>query len=276
VNLIDVPGLNDRSKEASETFKTIATWLYVMQKHHKGAAWLNGMIYLHDITKARIEASDVECLMLLQKICGDAACSNTLIVLNKCDKVTHSRVHPFMRNADFEDFEKKKEGFVKAFPAYKDHVIIKHDQSPKTARGCLDNMMDAQPFQVQLLTELEHKSHSVLAKTSAGKYLISTKLEPSIQKLKLDIKRTDDAVEREKLRAQLKALEKERNEMSYINKKTLTDAAAAVNGTAFTMWSVGGSLLIIPHVGLTILIVAAVTQAIGLGLGLGAAFMNHT
>jgi len=247
-----------------------------MQTHHKGAAWLNGVIYLHEITKARIEASDVECLTLLQKICGDAACKNTWIVLNKCDKVTHSIVQPLMRKADFEDFEKKKRGFVKAFPVYEDYVIVKHDQSPKTARGCLDNMMDAQPFQVQLLTELEHDRHSVLATTSAGKYLISTKLEPSIQKLKRDIRSTNDAVEREKLEAQLEALEKERDTMSYINKKTLTDAAITANATAFTMWTVGGGLLIVPHVGMAILIVAAVTQAIGFGLGMGAAFMKDS
>lgn len=265
MNLIDVPGLNDRSHPACQTFKTIATWLYEMQKCHKGD-WLNGVIYLHDITKDRIEQSDFECLTLLEKICGHAAQKNTWIVLNKCDKIAYPSLHRVTHTAEFK---MKEEGFVKAFKEYNGQVVRKHGQSTNNARECLDRMMDAQPFQVQLIAELKH--NKVLADTSAGQYLISTKLEPGIEKLKLDIRDADDSVKKELLEEQLKALMKERDDMFRIDKETLTAIAVSVNSGAGVLWTVGTGLIIIPHVGVPILLVATVVQVIGLGFTAAAA-----
>ena len=264
VNLIDVPGLNDRSHPASQTFKTIATWLYDMQTNHEGA-WLNGVIYLHDITKARIEQSDLECITLLQKICGDAA-ANTWIILNKCDRVPWSYIHPHEQSSELD---MKQTSFETEFPEYQGHVIRKNRQSQTHTRACLDTMMNARPFEVQLIAEVKH--NKVLAETSAGKYLISTKLEPGIKKLELDIRNADDSVKRENLEAQLKALMKERDDMFRINKEALTAIAVSVNSGAGALWTIGATLVIIPHVGVPILLVAAVVQAIGLGFTVAAA-----
>ena len=80
VLLIDTPGFDDTSRPDSDILAEIAKLLSVQ---YKLGVDLKGVIYVHRITDIRYGRSSVKTFEICQKVCGDAALENVLLVTSR-------------------------------------------------------------------------------------------------------------------------------------------------------------------------------------------------
>lgn len=80
VLLIDTPGFDDTTRPDSEILTEIAT---ILSAQYKLGVDLKGVIYVHRITDIRYGRSSVKTFEICQKVCGDAALENVLLVTSR-------------------------------------------------------------------------------------------------------------------------------------------------------------------------------------------------
>ena len=83
---MDCPGFNDTYRSSTEILEEISK-VFCAQSVLSQKLKLRGILYLHGIDKSRMEGSDVEALNTLQKIVGDAAFPNVVLVTTKWGNV---------------------------------------------------------------------------------------------------------------------------------------------------------------------------------------------
>jgi len=81
--LVDTPGFNDTYRSKEEIVKTILDWLTTSRR-------LSGIIYLHRIVDPRMQGSALSNLRMFQKLCGDEAFRNVVLVTSFWDMIDES------------------------------------------------------------------------------------------------------------------------------------------------------------------------------------------
>ncbi|KAH7925958.1 P-loop containing nucleoside triphosphate hydrolase protein [Leucogyrophana mollusca] len=76
---VDTPGFDDTNIDDAEILRRIGVWL--AQSYHDRTK-VTGVIYLHDISQARVPTSR-KTLQMLHKLCGDAAMKNVALTTTK-------------------------------------------------------------------------------------------------------------------------------------------------------------------------------------------------
>jgi len=84
---VDTPGFDDGQVNDNETWNHIIKFL--ANSKRKGAKFA-GIIYLYDISQARFQPSQ-ECLVMLNRLYGDAALRNVILATTKWDNVDPNR-----------------------------------------------------------------------------------------------------------------------------------------------------------------------------------------
>lgn len=80
VLLVDTPGFDDTVRPDSEILKEIAK---LLAAQYKLGVELKGIIYVHRITDVRYGRSSVKTFDICQRVCGDAALENVLLVTSR-------------------------------------------------------------------------------------------------------------------------------------------------------------------------------------------------
>lgn len=85
ITLIDTPGFDDSSVSDLEILRTLSKWL---KEHCEEGQLLTGIIYLHPITKTRLEGSALRALTIMKKLCGQDNLKNVVLVTTFWNDVT--------------------------------------------------------------------------------------------------------------------------------------------------------------------------------------------
>lgn len=83
---MDCPGFNDTYRSSTEILEEISK-VFCAQSVLSQNLKLKGILYLHGIDNSKMEGSDIEALNTLQKIVGDAAFPNVVLVTTKWENV---------------------------------------------------------------------------------------------------------------------------------------------------------------------------------------------
>lgn len=82
--LVDTPGFDETFATESETLRRIASWL---ANAYSADTKLSGVIYLHDISSARMKGTSVRNLEVFRKLCGDRALRSVLLGTTKWNQL---------------------------------------------------------------------------------------------------------------------------------------------------------------------------------------------
>lgn len=85
---VDTPGFDDTTRSDSEILESISETL--VGQYELGYL-LRGIIFVHQISERRLKGSDVKNLELFQKICGDLALKNVVLVTSGWDEIDEDR-----------------------------------------------------------------------------------------------------------------------------------------------------------------------------------------
>ncbi|KAH7913164.1 P-loop containing nucleoside triphosphate hydrolase protein [Hygrophoropsis aurantiaca] len=85
VIFVDTPGFDDTNIDDAEILRRIGVWLASSYHDHMKVA---GVIYLHDISQARVQTSRTT-LNLFHKLCGNEAMKNVALATTKWSFVSH-------------------------------------------------------------------------------------------------------------------------------------------------------------------------------------------
>jgi hypothetical protein len=85
--LVDTPGFDDSSMSDEEVTTKILQWL---QSSYLSGTRLNGIIYVHNITKPRMQRSAYKNIRLFRQLCGDNALGNVILATSFWDEVPPS------------------------------------------------------------------------------------------------------------------------------------------------------------------------------------------
>jgi hypothetical protein len=100
--LVDTPGFDDSSMSNEEVTSKILQWL---ESSYRRGTRLNGIIYIHDIRKSRVQGSAYKNMRLFNQLCGAGALGNVILATSFWDQVTESvgakREHELQTSKDF-------------------------------------------------------------------------------------------------------------------------------------------------------------------------------
>lgn len=85
IYLIDTPGFDDTQRSDTEILRELAGWL---TESYNENVKLNGLIYFHRISDARMQGSAKKNLLMFKKLCGDNALKNVILVTSMWDRVS--------------------------------------------------------------------------------------------------------------------------------------------------------------------------------------------
>ncbi|KAG6913488.1 hypothetical protein DXG01_006490 [Tephrocybe rancida] len=85
VFIVDTPGFNDTFEPLEEILRRVAVWLANSYGTHQKVA---GIIFLQDITAARMHGSSKKVMRVFEKLCGKNAASKVLFMTTKWDTIS--------------------------------------------------------------------------------------------------------------------------------------------------------------------------------------------
>ena len=77
--LVDTPGFNDTVRSDTEILGLLVDWM----KESYGERQFSGLIYLHDISGARMTGSILKNLRMFRKLCGEDNLRNVVLATTK-------------------------------------------------------------------------------------------------------------------------------------------------------------------------------------------------
>ena len=168
---------------------------------------LTGVLYFHRISDVRMGGTPVKNFKMFQKLCGESALQNVVIVTNMWGGV--DRQVGEKREAEL----KGKDIFFK--PVLEKHArMARHENTVPSAEGILRLVLNNQPIPLRIQVELvgEHKG---MSETSAGEEL-NQELNSQIRKHKEDLRILEEEMQQaaeDKDEETRKELEDEANKM---------------------------------------------------------------
>ncbi|KAI0925666.1 hypothetical protein AcV5_008344 [Taiwanofungus camphoratus] len=170
ITLVDTPGFDDTTKSDAETLTIIANFL---SDAYRKKVQLNGIIYLHRISDNRMGGSAMRNFNLFRDICGEAALSNSAIVLNMWDEVSRD-----VREARERELFEKDIFFKPAITAGASKFY--HENSVPSAHTIIRYLAAKHPKPLQIQKELVDKKLPVYG-TIAGTRLLGELAEKELK-----------------------------------------------------------------------------------------------
>jgi len=82
--LVDTPGFDDQTMSNNDVIKMLLEWL---ESSYREGQRLNGIIYIHNITKPRMQGSAYQNIRMFRNLCGDDALGNVILATSFWDQV---------------------------------------------------------------------------------------------------------------------------------------------------------------------------------------------
>ena len=158
VLLVDTPGFDDTVRPDSEILKEIAK---LLAAQYKLGVELKGIIYVHRITDMRYGRSSVKTFDICQRVCGDAALENVLLVTSRWPDV-----HPELGS----DRERQLRDKFWAYMLNKGSKMSRFHGDRDSAIALVSQLLIKDGVVLELQRELvDHRKH--LNDTVAGSYV---------------------------------------------------------------------------------------------------------
>ncbi|KAG7090237.1 hypothetical protein E1B28_011837 [Marasmius oreades] len=158
VTLVDTPGFDDTTKGDASALNTIAMFLGELYRQKQKLA---GLVYLHRISDVRMGASSTRSFRIFEKLCGEAAFGNVMIVTTNWGQV------PLEVGEAREAELRRNEAFFK--PMLDNGAqLVRYDLTPETARAILLPLVwraEPRPLRIQIELAVERKG---IEETAAG------------------------------------------------------------------------------------------------------------
>ena len=212
VAIVDTPGFDDTTRTDAEIFTLITTFL--TSQYQLGIP-LKGIIYTHRITDPKMQGSALRNFQRFQKICGDHALGNVILLTTMWDKLANE-VEGLDRDQElrehFWSLMEKEGSYIERFDGSKD-----------MAEALVALLLQMDPVVLDIQEEL-HVQGKRLEETTAGQMLvpdIDKRLEESkehIEYLEVRIKEAD------RLREMTKRENFERQQREYRERRKREEA----------------------------------------------------
>jgi hypothetical protein len=207
VTLIDTPGFDDTDRTDTDILKLIADYLAETYQHD---ILLTGLILLQPISGNRVQGSERRRTRLFEKVCGPDAYKNIVIATTmwncvESEQIGQARMTERMRETRF-------------WGAMVDQgaQVIKHDNTPRSARNIIKMLINKQCVPLQMQKELVQNGGRI-GDTSAGQQLdaelgeTSAKLTRQLEELKKEL--IQNSEEKDELRKRLEETKREREQL---------------------------------------------------------------
>jgi GTP-binding protein EngB required for normal cell division len=175
VTVVDCPGFNDTHKSDTEVLKTIAKILssqYIVRENVQ----LRGIIYFWDITRGRMEGSDVKALEIFSKLVGEKAFPHVVFVTTMWGRLTDRD-----KELAFQREKQLRDDFWGDMLARGSHAT-RFDGNKASAEGLLAQIIMKKNISLRIQHELVEKDMT-LESTAAGACLVPV-VKENISKFK--------------------------------------------------------------------------------------------
>nr|POE77907.1 hypothetical protein CFP56_09550 [Quercus suber] len=213
LTLVDTPGLDDSRRSDAEVLEEITRCLTT--QYQLGIP-LRGVIYLHRITDPKMQGSALRNFELFQKICGESALGNVILLTTMWDKLK-DRVEGLDRDqqlrTDFWNLMAAKGSYITSF-----------DGSKEMAEGLVITLLTKEEVVLDIQKELKDEKLPLLA-TSAGR-LLATTAGDNLDRANARVRVLEDTLakaQREQDAALLRAAEHERRALLAERKRYQRD-----------------------------------------------------
>ncbi|CAO2658508.1 Nn.00g062310.m01.CDS01 [Neocucurbitaria sp. VM-36] len=207
VTLIDTPGFDDTDRTDADILKLIADYL---AETYQNDMLLTGVIMLQPINANRVQGSERRRTRLFEKVCGPNAYGNIVIATTmwsdlESEAVGMERMRERVREVSFWGAMVDKGA-----------QVVKHDNTPRSARNIIKMLVNKRAIPLQMQQELVQNG-GMIGQTSAGRQLdqdlgeVSARFQKDIDELKRE--RVQNAEEMRELREQLERTRREREEL---------------------------------------------------------------
>ena len=160
VAIVDTPGFDDTTRTDAEILALITKFL--TSQYQLGIP-LKGIIYLHRITDQKMQGSALRNFQMFQKICGDQALKNVVLLTTMWDKLKDE-----MEGLDRD--QELRENFWSLMEE-KGSYIARFDGSPEMAESMIAMLLAKDSIVLNIQKELQDKGKR-LDQTSAGRLLV--------------------------------------------------------------------------------------------------------
>lgn len=158
--IVDCPGFNDTYRSSTEILEEISK-VFCTQSVLSQNLELRGILYLHGIDKSRMEGSDIEALNTLQKIVGNAAFPNVVLVTTKWGNVPTKT--GIQRESELREIYWKR-------MIEKGSCMARFHGDGPSAQGIVSQLIKKPRISTTLQHELLNENKT-LQETSAGEFL---------------------------------------------------------------------------------------------------------
>ncbi|OCL12176.1 hypothetical protein AOQ84DRAFT_420697 [Glonium stellatum] len=178
--LVDTPGFDDTTRSDGEILEHITRFLVVQ---HQLGIRLKGIIYLHRITDNRIQGSTLKNFQMFQRLCGNAAFGNVILVTTMWDLLDDQTT----------GYQREQELREQFWGLMEDHgsYIDRFDGNPKTAEALVMTLLSKDDVLLNIQVELDRGLR--LDETSAGS-IVAVSLEEELRDSKKQMERIDESI----------------------------------------------------------------------------------
>ncbi|CAE6491248.1 unnamed protein product [Rhizoctonia solani] len=143
VQLFDTPGFDDTTLTDTEILQQIVEFLLNL---HARNQQITGILYLHRITDNRMSGASIRALNLFEKICGNHAMQNAVIITNMWSTPRDPQEESRENQLKTEYFKNAIENGAK--------VARRGRTGPESALAILSLVLNCEPVTLQLQTEM--------------------------------------------------------------------------------------------------------------------------
>ncbi|KAJ5174513.1 uncharacterized protein N7482_000390 [Penicillium canariense] len=210
--LVDTPGFDDTHRSDTDVLREIARWL--TESLSANNVILNGMIYLHRITEARMRGSAMNNLFMFKKLCGPNAFKNVILATTVWEQVSP------------EDGKRREEQLIQTSNFWGEMIlggaqVKRHYNNADSAWRLVDVFASKGSTKQKSVLTIQHEmvnEHKPLDETDAGREIESSLIRER-EKWSRELKETKDMMH-EALKAKDKeSLEQLRIAEDKMNKK---------------------------------------------------------
>lgn len=158
--IVDCPGFNDTYRSSTDILQEISK-VFCAQSVLSDNLKLKGILYLHGIDNSRMEGSHLEALTTLEKIVGDVAFPNVVLVTTKWENIPIST--GMKRESDLREIFWKR-------MIEKGSSMARFDGDGPSAQGIVSQLLKKPRVSTALQHELLNENKTLL-ETSAGGFL---------------------------------------------------------------------------------------------------------
>jgi len=219
--LIDTPGFDDTTRSDTDILKTIADFLG--DEYERGNV-LAGVLYFHRISDFRVGGSSARNFNMFQKLCGDTALKNVVLVTNMWGEID-----PQLGAA--REAELMNDDLFFGPVLDKGAKMARHDNTLSSAQAIIRRILNNHPIPLRIQKELVDEGKDI-SETSAGEELkreyraLIKKHEEEMRKLREEM----EEAARDKDEEARRELEIEARRMQKEMEKVLNDAKKLGSG----------------------------------------------